>query len=52
MFVIITMTSVTAILRHLAAEGLFILAALDSSLLPTLGAVDVFMYKLWNDLGQ
>jgi len=29
-------------LRHLGGVGVIILAALDSSLLPTLGAVDAF----------
>jgi len=33
-------------LRHLGGVGVFILAALDSSLLPTLGAVDAFTIVL------
>ena len=34
------MTSFISMLRHLGGIGVFILAALDSSVLPTLGAVD------------
>lgn len=34
------MTSFLSILRHLGGLGVFLLAALDSSVLPTLGAVD------------
>ena len=40
------MTSFIAILRHLGGIGLFILAALDSSVLPTLGGVDALTIVL------
>jgi membrane protein YqaA with SNARE-associated domain len=40
------LTSLISILRHLGGAGVFILAALDSSVLPTLGAVDAFTILL------
>jgi membrane protein YqaA with SNARE-associated domain len=39
-------TSLTSMLRHLGGVGVFILAALDSSVLPTLGAVDALTIVL------
>ena len=40
------MTSFISMLRHLGGIGVFILAALDSSVLPTLGAVDALTIVL------
>ena len=40
------MTSFISMLRHLGGVGVFILAALDSSVLPTLGAVDALTIVL------
>ena len=40
------MTSFISTLRHLGGLGVFILAALDSSVLPTLGAVDALTILL------
>ena len=39
-------TSFITMLRHLGGVGVFILAALDSSVLPTLGAVDALTIVL------
>ncbi len=39
-------TSFISMLRHLGGIGVFLLAALDSSVLPTLGAVDAFTIVL------
>src|SRR5438876_10001277 len=39
-------TSFISMLRHLGGVGVFILAALDSSVLPTLGAVDALTIVL------
>ena len=39
-------TSFVSMLRHLGGVGVFILAALDSSVLPTLGAVDALTIVL------